>query len=79
MSEAALIEKILEAIDAKKPAYMSLQDIASDLRISYSAAVHITAQPDFPRPARLPSRRGKSAHPRWPRRDVIAYAERYRK
>lgn len=51
-------------------------DIAAMWKFStrYVAEV-MTKTPGFPEPIRLPGRDGKPGHPRWRKRDVIAFAE----
>lgn len=59
-------------------ALIDAQDIAAMWKFSprYVAEV-MTKIPGFPEPTRLPGRDGKPGHPRWRKRDVIAYAETY--
>lgn len=57
-------------------ALLDAADIAALWKFStrYVSEV-MTKIPGFPEPVRLPGRDGKPGHPRWRKRDVIAYAE----
>lgn len=83
-------DSILERLDtltaivaaSKIPVEHDLWDratIAAYLKCSISQVARFIAVPAFPEPTRLPTPEGGQAQPRWLAREVIAWAESYKK
>lgn len=58
--------------------YVDIADIADMLRCSPSyAQTTYLPLPDFPKAIRLPGRNGTKGHPKFKRKEVIAWADKY--